>query len=74
MSLHGNMVKDINGNVAIGADVNFSDSHNCIVNMRGASKVVVIGMNECIISENEGNLLVCRMSDDNRIKEFSETK
>ncbi len=74
MSLHGNMLKDINGNVAIGADVNFSDSHNCIVNMRGASKVVVIGMNECIISENEGNLLVCRMSDDNRIKEFSETK
>ena len=74
MSLHGNMQKDLNGNVAIGADVKFSDSRNCIVNVRGAGKVVVIGINDCIVSENDGNLLVCRMSDDNRIKEFSEEK
>lgn len=74
MSLHGNMQKDVNGNVAIGADINFSDSHNCIVNVRGERKVVVIGMNDCIVAENEGNLLVCRMSDDNRIKEFSDGK
>lgn len=74
MSLHNNMQKDLNGNVSIGVNAQFSDSHNCIVNVRGVDNVVVIGVNDCIISENGGNLLVCRMSDDNRVKEFSEKK
>lgn len=74
MSLHGNMLKDLNGNVAIGADVQFADSNNSIVNVQDLRKVVVIGINDCIIAENEGNLLVCRMSDDNRIKEFTDGK
>jgi mannose-1-phosphate guanylyltransferase len=74
MSLHDNMQKDLNGNVAIGANVNFSDSHNCIVNVPDASKVVVIGINDCIVAEKDGNILVCRMSEDNRIKEFSDGK
>lgn len=72
MSLHANMQKDLNGNVSIGADSHFSESHNCIVNVRGLDKVVVIGVDDCIIAENGGNLLVCRMKDDNRVKEFSD--
>jgi mannose-1-phosphate guanylyltransferase len=36
--------------------------------------VAVIGVNDCIVAENEGNLLVCKMSEENRIKEFSEEK
>ncbi|MBR5455968.1 MAG: mannose-1-phosphate guanylyltransferase [Bacteroidaceae bacterium] len=72
MSLHANMQKDLNGNVSIGADSHFSESRNCIVNVRGLDKVVVIGVDDCIIAENGGNLLVCRMKDDNRVKEFSD--
>jgi mannose-1-phosphate guanylyltransferase len=68
------MQKDLNGNVSIGAETQFSDSRNCIVNVRGANKVVVIGIDDCIIAENEGNILVCRLSDDNRVKEFSDVK
>ena len=59
---------------ALGGNVRFTDSHNCIVNTRGMKDVVVIGVNDCIVAENEGNLLVCKMSEENRIKEFSEEK
>lgn len=74
VSLHCNMQKDVNRNVALGADVRFAESHNCVVDTRGLKKVIVIGMNDCIVSENNGNLLVCRMSEENRIKEFSDEK
>ena len=63
----------MNGNAAFGGDVRFADSHNCVVNTRGMKSVVVVGVNDCIIAEKDGNLLVCRMSEENRIKEFSET-
>lgn len=74
VSLHCNMQKDVNGNVALGTDIRFAESHNCIVDTRNLKKVVVVGVDNCIISENDGNLLVCRMSDENRIKEFSDEK
>jgi mannose-1-phosphate guanylyltransferase len=74
MSLYCNVQKDVNGNAALGGDVMFADSHNCVVNTRGMKNVVVIGVNDCIIAEKDGNLLVCGMSDENRIKEFSEEK
>ncbi|MBO5807060.1 MAG: mannose-1-phosphate guanylyltransferase [Bacteroidaceae bacterium] len=74
VSLHCNVDKDFNGNAALGSEVSFAESHNCIVNTRGPKKVVVIGMENCIIAENDNNLLVCHMSDENRIKEFSEEK
>ena len=74
MSLGGNVSKDVNGNASLGVEAKFADSRNCVVNTRGMKSVVVIGVNDCIISENNGNLLVCRMSDEDRIKEFSEEK
>ena len=74
MSLCDNVSKDVNGNAALGVEAKFADSRNCVVNTRGMKNVVVIGVNDCIISENEGHLLVCRMSDEDRIKEFSEEK
>ena len=74
MSVYCNVPKDVNGNAALGAEAEFADSHNCIVNTRGMKKVVVVGVDDCIISENEGNLLVCRMSEENRVKEVSGEK
>ena len=72
VSLHSNVARDMNGNAALGVAAKFADSHNCVVNAPGMNNVVVVGVNDCIIAENDGNLLVCRMSDENRIKEFSE--
>ena len=69
-SLANNLQKDMNGNAALGTDVRFSESHNCVVDTRGIKKVVVIGMEECVIAENNGCLLVCKMSEENRIQDF----
>jgi mannose-1-phosphate guanylyltransferase len=74
MSLYCSVPKDINGNAALGGDVMFADSRNCVVNTRGMKNVVVLGVDDCIIAENEGNLLVCKMSEENRIKDFAEEK
>jgi mannose-1-phosphate guanylyltransferase len=73
-SLHSNVPKDLNGNAALNSEVCFSESHNCIVNTRNMQKVVLIGMNDCIVAENDNTLLVCRMSEENRIKEYSDVK
>ena len=71
-SLHQQMEKDLNGNLAIGPDVTLYESHNCIVHASGEKKVVIIGLDGYIVAEDEGQLLVCKMSDEQRIKEFSD--
>ena len=74
VSLYSNVQHDVNGNAALESNVVFAESRNCIVDARGVKKVVVIGLDDCIVAENNGNLLVCRMSEENRIKDFSEEK
>lgn len=73
-SLYTNMPKDVNNNVSVGAEVSFAESHNCVVDTRCMKKVMVIGMEGCIVAENDGNLLVCKMSEENRIKDFTDVK
>lgn len=73
-SLYSNMPKDVNHNVSIGSDITFSESHNCVVDTRSLGKVMVIGVDDCIVAENNGNLLVCKMSEENRIKDFTDVK
>lgn len=72
VSLHNRMQQDLNGNVPIGPNVELCDTHNCIVHAAGEKRVVVIGMDNCIIAEHDGQLLICRMSEEGRIKEFSD--
>lgn len=74
MSLYCNVQKDVNGNASLGVDAKFADSRNCIVNTRGLKSVALVGVNDCIVAENEGNLLVCKIDQENRIKEFSDEK
>lgn len=74
LSLQNNAPKDLNGNAALVPGVSFVESRNCIVNTKSMDQVVVIGMDDCIVAENGGKLLVCRMSEEGHIKEFSGEK
>ena len=74
MSLYCNVQKDMNGNAALGVDAKFADSRGCIINTRTMKSVAVIGVDNCIVAENGGHLLVCKMADENRIKDFAEEK
>jgi mannose-1-phosphate guanylyltransferase len=71
-SLHAQLDKDLSGNVAIGPDITLYKSRNCVVHAISERKVVVIGLEECIVAEYDNQLLVCKLSDEQRIKEFSD--
>jgi mannose-1-phosphate guanylyltransferase len=70
-SLHSHLPQDLNGNVLIGSDISIHDSRNCIVHAENCKKVVVIGLNDCVVSEKDGNLLVCKLNEEERIKELT---
>ena len=71
-SLHSQLEKDLSGNVAIGPDVTLYESRGCIVHAAQEKKVVVIGLDGYIVAEDGRQLLICKLSDEQRIKEFSE--
>jgi mannose-1-phosphate guanylyltransferase len=69
-SLHEKLAKDANNNAAVG-NVYFYESDNCVVHTEGLKKVVLQGLDGYIVSEKGGQLLVCKRSEEQRIKEFS---
>ena len=69
-SLHEKLTKDANNNAAVG-NVYFYESDNCVVHTEGLKKVVLQGLDGYIVSEKGGQLLVCKRSEEQRIKEFS---
>lgn len=72
LSLHENMPQDLNGNVAVGKEISFSESHNCFVSTRDLNKVVLVGIDNCIVAEKDNNLLICKMGEENRLKDLIE--
>lgn len=69
-SLYEKFLKDENGNASVG-NVTFFESSNNIVHMESAKQVVIQGIHDCILSEKNGQFLICHRSEEQRIKEFS---
>lgn len=70
-SLHGQSKKDLYGNATIGQNINLIESHNCIVHTTQEKKVVIQGLDGYIVAEKENTLLICKLSEEQRIKQFS---
>ena len=70
-SLHDKLSKDAAGNGAVG-NVRMFECRNCVVHVEDARKVVLQGLDGFIVSEKNGQLLICRRSEEQRIREFSE--
>lgn len=64
--------KDIYGNAVIGENVQLYDSRNCIVHTLKEKRVVVEGLDGYIVAENDDTLLICKLSEEQRIRLFSE--
>ena len=70
-SLHGQSKKDLYGNATLGQNISLIESHNCIVHTTQEKKVVIQGLDGYIIPEKDDTLLICKLSEEQRIKQFS---
>ena len=64
--------KDLYGNATIGPDVRLFESHDCIVHTTQERRVIIQGLDGYIVAEHDNTLLICRLSEEQRIKHFSE--
>ncbi len=71
-SLHENLPKDAYNNTIIGENVKLYESSNCMIHTTQEKKVVVQGLDGYIVAEKDDTLLICRLDEEQRIKEFSE--
>lgn len=70
-SLHEKLQKDENDNGSVG-NVHMYECSNCVVHTEDARKVVLQGLDGYIVSEKGGQILVCKRSEEQRIKEWNE--
>lgn len=70
-SLHTIAPTDSCGNNAIGQNIQFYESRNCVVHTTQERRVVVQGLDGYIVAEKDNTLLICKLEEEQRIKEFS---
>ena len=62
------------GPIWVGKNIDVYETTNCIVHANQEKRVVVQGLDGYIVAECDNTLLICRLSDEQRIKQFSEEK
>lgn len=63
--------RDENGNATIGDNIHMIESKNNVVHTLSEKKVVIQGLEGYIVAEENGTLLICKLSEEQRIKYFS---
>ncbi len=71
-SLLTNSKRDAMGNALIGENISTFESSNCIIHTTQEHKVVVQGLDGYIVAEKDDMLLVCKLEEEQRIRQFSE--
>jgi mannose-1-phosphate guanylyltransferase len=70
-SLFEQIKRDENNNaVHVQKDVFLYDTNNCIIHMPKGKVVVVQGLQDYIVSENDNALLICKKEDEQQIRQF----
>lgn len=69
-SLHTLTPHDDNNNSVIGNNVKMFESSGCMVRMPKDKPVVIQGLKDCIVAEHDNTLLICQLSEEQRIKEW----
>lgn len=66
--------RDLYGNSLIGNDIDVYDTNNCIIHTTEEKKVVIQGLDGYIVAEKDDTLLICKLSEEQRIRQFSGEK
>lgn len=69
-SLHDKLQKDENNNCAVG-NIKLYECNNCVVHAEDVRKMILQGLDGYIVCEKNGQILVCKLSEEQRIREFS---
>lgn len=69
-SLHSLTTHDEKNNAIIGNKVKMVESTGCMVRMPENKSVVIQGLKDCIVAEHGNTLLICQLSEEQRIKEW----
>lgn len=69
-SLYTHISKDGSGNAVVGKNIRFYNASNNMVNVSKEKLVVLQGLNDFIVVESDGILLVCKKEDEQKIKQF----
>ncbi len=69
-SLYDHIKHDANNNAVVGKNVMLYDSKNCIVNVAKDKLVVMQGLEDYIVVESDGILLICKKEDEQQIRTF----
>ena len=70
-SLYERLDADEHRNVCVGEGIRLFDTRNCIIDIPDGKQVVVQGLDGYIVAEKDGRLLICKLSEEQRIKDFS---
>lgn len=73
-SLRTLLPQDEAGNAKVGNRVDMYNCRNCVVHAAEEKRVVLEGLDGYIVAEKNGQLLVCRLSEEQRIKDFAAGK
>jgi mannose-1-phosphate guanylyltransferase len=71
-SLLLNTERDIYGNSCIGPNIKVYETSNCMIHTTQEKRVVIQGLDGYIVAEKDDSLLICKLSEEQRIREFSE--
>ena len=71
-SLREIVSRDNNGNAVIGDNVQTYETRDCVIHCSEERRVVVQGLDGYIVAEKDNTLLICKLSEEQRIKQFSE--
>lgn len=69
-SLREHLERDERGNVCVGSDIALYETRDCIIHTSGERKVVVQGLDGYVVCEQNGTLLICKLSEEQRIRLF----
>ncbi len=69
-SLYDMSVKNADGNVSLKCQTAFYDSRNNIVALPADKLAVIQGLDDYIVAESDGVLLICRKEEEQRIRQF----
>lgn len=69
-SLHSLLPQDVEGNSTVEPTVRLIDCAGCIIHTSNERKVVIEGLKDYIVAEKNGQLLICRLANEQKIKEW----